>query len=88
MRALEPRLRSIADEIVSTLAPGITVDAVGAIGYPFAARAQAEWLSAGERNLPDSLTNAHGAGWCVAPDYSRSRSMISIMRDDSVARTA
>ncbi len=44
MRALEPRLRSIARDIVSGLPRGIVVDAVTDIGYPFAVRAQADWL--------------------------------------------
>jgi cytochrome P450 len=44
MRALEPRVRRIAREIVAALPRGATVDAVTAIGYPFAVHAQAEWL--------------------------------------------
>ena len=44
MRALEPRLRTIAHGIVSALPRGVTVDAVTDIGYPFAVRAQADWL--------------------------------------------
>lgn len=44
MRTLEPRLRAIAHEIVSGLPRGAVVDAVTDIGYPFAVRAQADWL--------------------------------------------
>jgi cytochrome P450 len=44
MRALEPRLRSIARGIVSRLPRGAVVDAVTDIGYQFAVRAQADWL--------------------------------------------
>jgi cytochrome P450 len=44
MRALEPRLRRIAHEIVGALPRGAVVDAVTQIGYPFAVRAQADWL--------------------------------------------
>ena len=44
MCELEPRLRRIADDMVGNLPRAIAVDAVGAIGYPFAVRAQAEWL--------------------------------------------
>ena len=44
MRALEPRIRGIAHEIVCALPRGATVDAVTDIGYPLAARAQADWL--------------------------------------------
>jgi cytochrome P450 len=44
MRALEPRLRTIAREIMNGLPRGVIVDAVTDIGYPFAVRAQADWL--------------------------------------------
>lgn len=44
MRALEPRLRAIALEIVKGLPRATTFDAVADVGYPFAVRAQAEWL--------------------------------------------
>lgn len=44
MRALEPRLRTIARDLFDALPRDTTVDAVTGIGYPFAARAQAEWL--------------------------------------------
>lgn len=44
MRALEPRIRGIAYEIVCALPRGATVDAVTEIGYPLAVRAQANWL--------------------------------------------
>jgi cytochrome P450 len=44
MAALEPRIRRIAHDIVAALPRGATMDAVTAIGYPFAVRAQADWL--------------------------------------------
>lgn len=44
MRAIEPRLRAIAHEILAGLPRRATVDAVADIGYPFAVRAQADWL--------------------------------------------
>jgi len=44
MRALEPRLRAIVADIVHGLSRDVTIDAVTDIGYPFAVRAQAEWL--------------------------------------------
>jgi cytochrome P450 len=44
MRALEPRIRAIAAELVDALPRGATIDAVADIGYPFAVRAQADWL--------------------------------------------
>lgn len=44
MRQLEPRLLPIARDVVATLPHESTIDAVTAFGYPFAVRAQAEWL--------------------------------------------
>ena len=44
MRSLEPRLQAIARDLVVALPRAATVDAVADIGYPFAVRAQAEWL--------------------------------------------
>jgi cytochrome P450 len=44
MATLAPRIRRIADEIVGALPRSATVDAVTEIGYPFAVRAQADWL--------------------------------------------
>lgn len=44
MRALEPRVRTIAREIIEALPRNDAVDAVADIGYPFAVRAQADWL--------------------------------------------
>jgi cytochrome P450 len=44
MRALEPRVRRIAGELIDRLPRGETIEAVTQIGYPFAVRAQAEWL--------------------------------------------
>lgn len=44
IRSLEPRIRTIARALVDGLPRGVGVDAVTDIGYPFAVRAQAEWL--------------------------------------------
>jgi len=44
MRALEPRLRAHARDIVSALPRQSVVDAVIEFGYPFAVRAQSDWL--------------------------------------------
>ena len=44
MRTLEPRVRRIAHEIIGAVPRGVTIDAVTEIGYPFAVRAQADWL--------------------------------------------
>jgi cytochrome P450 len=53
MAVLEPHIRKIAHEIVAALPRGETVDAVTEIGYPFAVRAQAEWL--GWQGIEDEL---------------------------------
>lgn len=53
MRSLEPRVRAIASDVVGTLQRGVVVDAVTDIGYPFAVRAQAEWL--GWHGIEDAL---------------------------------
>lgn len=44
MRALQPRIQACARAVVSALPRDIVVDAVTELGYPFAVRAQAEWL--------------------------------------------
>jgi cytochrome P450 len=44
MRALEPRLRTCARGIVNALPRHAVIDAVAEYGYPFAVRAQADWL--------------------------------------------
>ena len=44
MRALAPRLHAIATGIMDALPCDVTIDAVTDIGYPFAVRAQADWL--------------------------------------------
>ena len=63
MRALEPRLRACAREIVSALPRGAVVDAVTELGYPFAVRAQAEWLGwqGAEARLLAWMTENHAA---------------------------
>jgi cytochrome P450 len=53
MAALEPRLRAVADALVGALPRGASFDAVSAIGYPFAVRAQTEWL--GWQGIEDEL---------------------------------
>jgi len=44
MAELEPRVRRIACEIVNALPRDAAVDVVTGIGYPFAVRAQTDWL--------------------------------------------
>jgi cytochrome P450 len=44
MGALEPRIRACAHALMAALPRGTLIDAVTDIGYPFAIRAQADWL--------------------------------------------
>lgn len=53
MRELEPRLQKIAQEIIRALPRNASVDAITAIGYPLAVRAQADWL--GWHGIEDKL---------------------------------
>jgi cytochrome P450 len=53
MQALAPAIRRIAGDLVEALPRRVTIDAVTDIGYPFAVRAQAEWL--GWQGLEDDL---------------------------------
>lgn len=53
VRAFEPRIRAIAHDVIHSLPRGATVDAVREIGYPFAVRAQADWL--GWQGIEDEL---------------------------------
>ena len=66
MRTLEHRIRRIAEEIVGEVQRGATVDAVTEIGYPFAVRAQADWL--GWQGVEDELI-----GW-MAENHAATRS--------------
>ena len=44
LRELEPRLRACARQVIEALPRDAAVEAVTEIGYPFAVRAQADWL--------------------------------------------
>ena len=44
MAALEPRVRRLAEEIIGGLPRAVPVDVIAEVGYPFAVRAQADWL--------------------------------------------
>ena len=66
MRELEPRVRACAAAIVDALPRHEVVDAVTAFGYPFAVRAQADWL--GWQGVEDELL-----AW-MAENHAASRS--------------
>src|SRR5690606_21662494 len=63
MRALEPRVRKIAREIVGALPRGAAVDAVADVGRQVAVRAQADWLGlhGTENELLASMAENHAA---------------------------
>ena len=71
MRALEPRVRAVAAEIIHALPKGVTVDAVTGIGYPFAVRAQAEWL--GWQGIEARLLRWMGENHVATRSADRSR---------------
>jgi cytochrome P450 len=63
MRALEPRVRACAHALVSSLPRGESWDAIRQFGYPFAVRAQVEWLGwhGAEEALLDWMRQHHAA---------------------------
>ena len=71
MRALEPRVRAVAAETIHALPKGVTVDAVTGIGYPFAVRAQAEWL--GWQGIEARLLRWMGENHVATRSADRSR---------------
>ena len=71
MRALEARIRGIAHELIGSLPRGVPVDAVREIGYPFAVRAQADWL--GWRGIEDELLAWMDANHAATRSRDRSR---------------
>ena len=71
MRALEPRIRAIAREIVGRLPREVPVDAVTDIGYPFAVRAQADWL--GWQGIEDALLTWMAENHAATRSADRSR---------------
>lgn len=84
MRTLEPRLRAIARKIMSALPRGVTVDAVTAIGYPFAVRGQADWL--GWQSIEEELLTWMAENHAATRSTDRSRTAaVAAAFDDLVA---
>jgi cytochrome P450 len=85
MAMLEPRVRRIADEIVGALPRGATVDGVTDIGYPFAVRAQAEWL--GWQGVEDELLAWMAENHAATRSRDRSRTAsVAAAFDDIVVK--
>jgi cytochrome P450 len=84
MRELEPRLRTCARRIVETLPRQASVDAVTEFGYPFAVRAQAEWL--GWQGAEDALLAWMGENHAATRSADRSRTAaVAVAFDEIVA---
>ncbi len=82
MQILEPRLRRIAHEIVGALPRGPTVDAVAAIGYPFAVRAQADWL--GWQGIEDELLAWTAANHAATRSRDRAQAVAAAAAFDEI----
>jgi cytochrome P450 len=83
MRALEPRVRRIAHEIVGALSRGSAIDAVTEIGYPLAVRAQADWL--GWHGIEDRLLAWMAENHAATRSRDRSRTVaVAAAFDDIV----
>ena len=74
MEALEPRVRRIAEAIVGALPREASVDAVRDIGYPFAVRAQADWL--GWPGIEDDLLAWMRENHEATRSFDRSRTAV------------
>jgi cytochrome P450 len=72
MRALEPRIRAIACELIGAIPPAVTIDAVADIGYRFAVRAQCDWL--GWQGIEDELLTWMAENHAATRSADRSRS--------------
>lgn len=82
MRALEPSLRRIVEEIVYALPPGESVDAVREIGYRLAVRAQAKWL--GWQGIEDELLAWMAENHAATRSADRSRTAAVAERFDAI----
>ena len=86
MAALKPRVRRIAREIVNALPRGATVDVVTGIGYPFAVRAQTDWLGwqGIENDLLTWMADNHAA--TRSKDRSRTAAVAAAFDDIVLAQ--
>jgi cytochrome P450 len=82
LQELAPRLRSCASQIVSTLPREAVVDVVTEFGYPFAVRAQADWL--GWQGAEDELLAWMRANHAATRSADRSRTAIAAAVFDTI----
>ncbi len=82
MAALEPRLRARAREIVSALPRQTTVEAITEFGYPFAVRAQADWL--GWHGVEDVLLDWMRENHAATRSADRSRTEAAAAAFDEI----
>jgi cytochrome P450 len=85
MAALEPRVRRIAREIVDGLPRGATVDVVTEIGYPFAVRAQTDWL--GWQGTEDELLAWMADNHAATRSKDRTRTAAVAAAFDDIVRS-
>ncbi len=90
MQTLEPRIRTIARDIIIALPRNTIVDTVTDIGYPFAVRAQADWLGwqGIENELLAWMAENHAATRSADPDADgrAGRGPSSLLRSGPGAR--
>jgi cytochrome P450 len=82
IRSLEPRIRRIAQQIVAALPHDAVVDAVTEIGYPFAVRAQADWL--GWQGIEDELLAWMAENHAATRSRDRSRTAAAAAAFDAI----
>lgn len=80
----EPRVRAIADVLVSALPRGTVVDAVAQIGTPFAVRAQTQWL--GWQGIEDQLLAWMADNHAATRSGDRARTAAAAAAFDEIIR--
>ncbi len=83
--AQEPRVRAVADAVIASLPRGSAVDAVAAMGNPFAVRAQTQWL--GWRGTEDALLAWMADNHAATRSGDRTRTAAVAAAFDALIRT-
>ncbi len=82
MRALQPRIQACARDLVRALPRGVVIDAVTAFGYPFAVRAQADWL--GWQGVEEALLAWMAENHAATRSADRSRTAAAAAAFDEI----